>query len=377
MNGPHNDNPFQSPVIEQGSDAPAGEAIVAEGTFTQRDLKATYRALVYNWRTVAVLLVISLVMFSGTLGPIAGNYWTIGAAIYPLFCLAPLVVMLEILFYAQTYWRTKNAELKKEPEQQRITLDEQGVHFESLKMTSFLPWSRFTRLQKRRRLLVLVLKPFGFISLPSHYFESQDAFLAARKLISERIGTTSDVEPPPTEEYVDVEIPGAVSAAGTLTKKEFYTTCWLLVRSGILTTLLMVAGLVGIACYFVAADLTSGRVQSVPGSLMFLFAAAIFSIRWIRYYLGIRRTYRDVTSRARMRWTITAEKLFATSETFNLNIGWTEINRVIFRDEALILVYQKTQAFTLPRRFFASEEDWLQVNEWARRPAKSTQGENA
>lgn len=370
MNAPEADNPFESPAAEHDDFAPTGEAILAEGTFTQRDLKATYRALVYNWRTAAILAMVSLIVFAGLFGPLTSRFWVVGAVIYPLFCLLPLAVVLEVLFYVQTYWRTQNAELAKEPEPQRIVLDEQGIHFQSSRMKSLLPWTRFSRLQARSRILVIVARPFGFISLPAHFFESRDAFRAAKRLISEQLAIARTAPPPEIasdEQYVDAEVPGAISCAGTLTQREFYATCWLMVRRALVINFVVIGGLFGFSLYSAVAELAANRPQNLLISGMLMIGAVLSSIRWIRYYLGIRRTYRDVTSRIRTRWTITEEKLAAVSETFTLNIAWVEINRVVFRDDMLLLVYQKTQGFTLPRRFFQNEEDWRQVVAWARK----------
>ncbi|TWT33201.1 YcxB family protein [Blastopirellula retiformator] len=364
------ENPFASPTVEHDGVAPTGDAILAEGTFTQRDLKATYRALVYNWRITAILATVSLVVFAGLLNPLSGRYWAVGTVVYPLFCLLPLAVVLEVLFYVKTYWRTQNAELAKEPEPQRIVLDEQGIHFQSSRMKSLLPWTRFSRLQARSRILVIVARPFGFISLPAHYFESRDAFRAAKRLIIEQLALARTAPPPEItsdEQYVDAEIPGAISCAGTLTQREFYATCWLMVRRALLINFVVIGGVFGFSLYVAVVELAANRPQNLYISVMLLIGAALSSIRWIRYYLGIRRTYRDITSRIRTRWTITDEKLSAVSETFTLNIAWDEINRVVFRDDMLLLVYQKTQGFTLPRRFFQNEEDWRQVVEWARK----------
>lgn len=356
-------NPFQSPTAGQSLTAPAGKAIVAEGLFTQRDLKATYRALTYSWRTFWILIVVSLLVFSSLFGQLRGNYWFALAAIYPLFCLLPLAAMFEGLFYLQSYWRTQNAELAKEPEPQRVAISQQGLDFTSKRLKAQIPWTRFARLQTRRRILVLVLKPFGFISLPAHFFDSRDSFLAARDLIARQIGRVPDVaEPDPdAEDYVEAEIPGAIAAAGTMTAREFYWTNWLMIRRGILITAVVVLGLLGFSL-FVFLD---RGISAAPITAMFLIAAFLFSLRWLRHFFNLRRTYRDVTSKTRTRWMITADDLAATSATFTLNLRWDDVTRTIVRDDLLILVYQRTQAFALPRRYFASDEDWRQVIQWA------------
>ncbi|PQO48089.1 YcxB family protein [Blastopirellula marina] len=361
------DNPFQSPSAEQVLSAPAGKAILAEGTFTQRDLKATYRALVYGWRSILILCGVSLLVFSSLFGQLRGNYWIALAIIYPLFCLLPLAALFEGLFYLQTYWRTQNAELAKEPEQQRIAIREEGIDFVSKRLKAQLPWTRFARMQAKRRILVLILKPFGFISLPAHFFESRDAFLAARDLIAQRIGRAAEVasDAIDAEDYVEAEIPGAITAAGTLTKSEYYWTNWIMIRRGLLTTTVVGGGLLAFSIFLTFDLLASGQASRLPIIVMFVIAAFLFSLRWIRHFFNLRRTYRDVTSKARVRWTISADNLAATSETFTFNLQWDEVTRTIFRDDMLILVYQRTQAFALPRRYFASDDDWRQVNQWA------------
>lgn len=181
------ENPFQSPAAEKSSVAPTGETIVAAGTLTRRDLKAIYRALAYNPRTITAAVCFAVAFLAVVMYPFNSVRHLVTASICLVGLLMLGLLFLESLYYLQPYWRAQRAGLSTTPQPLRYRLDDAGLQIEWGTNESRIPWNSFTSLQASGDVLILYMSPNGWVALPAHFFESRDQFLAAQQRIRERL----------------------------------------------------------------------------------------------------------------------------------------------------------------------------------------------
>lgn len=187
MSSSDSDNPYQSPQDPEPN--PPGRAITAEGDFTQHDLKQVHRALLgkyrglFFWFFAAIMTLIVVLLLEGGLGKLR----TIAGVLF--FC-SPLLILLLLAkssYYWASSWRHHRAALVIKPTRQRMQLSDEGIRVTANEVELTFEWNRCARLLVERELLVILLKPSGWIALPAHFFNSRDDFLAAQRFIQERL----------------------------------------------------------------------------------------------------------------------------------------------------------------------------------------------
>lgn len=362
------ENPFSSPSQVDETTAPMTRKIVAEGTLTPQDLKNVHRAMnPYFWGFYAAFLLVLTIVYIGLASDATLQVKWLKVTIFLGSPILLLLLLSKTSYYWASSWRMRRAELRNKTAPQRIQLDERGIHLEADQSDLFLPWDRGHRFHAGRDLLVVFLKPHGWIALPAHFFDSRDEFLAAKNFIQElfrRTGPPASVKPPLNQESRHSATPGAVVASGVLTEKEYFQTHWVAFRNRLLKTVAPI-GVIAVPIVIVCSAFADESSKTILPLFAIFVLAGCVALIGLMNYIELQQRYRDSLLQPSTVWNINLTGI-SISPSFNPDrLLWNELDRITIHDHRLTFHY-KQHLLLLPRRFFASDEDWRQVIEWAR-----------
>lgn len=363
------ENPFQSPV-DPSAALSREEAIVAEGILTARDLRAAYLLQMLSRQSVAILLIGGIV---GSLLLAVGRpeFARIDSiAAYAVVIWLATLITISRLYYVFPYWRQSRRRLSAAPERQRITLSDAGLRSEAAGADVLLPWSQMARVRANRRIITIYARTGRLIFLPAHFFDSEADYRAARRKIDEGIRFAAsapawETKPSPPEPPADEE---TIVVAGELTWGELLHGYWHLLRWQILALTLSASLFAAIGAGLGLASwlLLEPDPALIPAALLPLLISALLVFIMALYYRAIRQVYLTQAAGVDRTWQITRRQLNETTPLERACIPWSEITKLVEREERLILIQQRRDVHILPRRFFASEAQWRQAVEWGR-----------
>ncbi|PQO35579.1 YcxB family protein [Blastopirellula marina] len=363
------ENPFQSPV-DPSESLGREEAIVAEGILTARDLRAAYLLQMFSRQSVAILLIgcVSGAMLLGLVRPeLARIEWIAAHAI--LISLATLITFSR-LYYVFPYWRQTRRRLLAAPERQRLTLSDAGIRIEAAGADVLLSWSQIGRVRANRRIMSIYARTGRLIFLPSHFFDSEADYRAARRKIDEGVRFAAsapawETKPSPPEPPADEE---TIVAVGELTWGELLHGYWHFLRWQILALTLLASLFAAIGVCLGGATwlLLEPDPALIPAALLPLLISALLVFIMALYYRAIRQVYLTQAAGVIRTWQITQQQLYETTPHERASIPWSEITKLVEHEERLILIQQRRDVHIVPRRFFASEAQWRQAVEWGR-----------
>ncbi|UUO05955.1 hypothetical protein M4951_21630 [Blastopirellula sp. J2-11] len=374
MNSPASDNPFQSPAAPSGP-VSNEEAIVAEGIFSSADWDNSYLLTLFNRGTVKFLLLTILlpsILFLFITGTTLGKIILMLILMLILLCL--LVVAMSALvglsYWCNTQWRTTRRRLAENPEPRQITISSAGIRVETPTGTQQYRWSEFSGLASNQKVIVLTLRIGVIVMTPSHFFESKAAYQAALRNISAYMLSAAPDNRHETAVAAIDSVPndedGAIVGSGELSWQEAKNSYWHIAWKSLLVYLVLFVTASGIGLTIaIQAWFRSEPFLFTPETAV--WSAAAGSIAWISWqsFRTLRNWYRDQVVGVIERWTITDIDLTCTSPRERMKYRWNEMTKTYVQPERIILIHRQFGAIQLPRRFFASDEDWRQVVDWA------------
>ncbi|MCC9607541.1 YcxB family protein [Blastopirellula sp. JC732] len=363
------ENPFQSPADIPN---PLGEEepLVAEGILTAADLHAAYRLLTFNPNMLAILLT-GCVIGALLLGTIHPELFRMEWVAFHTITIAALTLgTLSSLYFVFPYWRRMRRQLLASPERQRLTLTAAGIRLESAGTVVNIPWSQIQRVRASRRVLFLQTSTGRMIFAPAHFFESETDYRVARRKIADGMRFAASA-PAWTPLEVDAAAPvgdDAIVAEGENSWRDLLLCYWHLLWLPILLLLPIISLLAaGGFCLLVLTLFLLEPHPALP-ALILLHLAIPALLLWLAavYYRTIRRQYQSQVAGIHRKWTITKESLEETTPHEKTEYRWSDVTKLVEYDDRLLMIQNRRDAHCLPRRFFASDDDWRQVLAWAR-----------
>ncbi|EAQ82547.1 YcxB family protein [Blastopirellula marina] len=383
MNHPASDNPFQSPPAPPSDMLPTDEVITVEGVLSPKDLAAAYKLYCINGRTIGWMVAVTIAGFflyrAAKLEVWGMLLLLILASSITIFWLG----MYWLSYFLNPFWRAKRLLLQEVPQRSQIVFSESGVQFDSSAKTVLYVWSQFSQLLAGRKMLVLILKTGELLMIPSHFSTSEADFRQMRKKIAARLSLSEDFDAkisPDDQKEISFATSdsGEIAGEGYLQPNEYFIAQRQVFQNQFLLTVSFGVAACGAGAYFlwvaffvlpyqgVGIFNPQPETSVVGAGVSFLLAIASFFL--LRHRIGqSRRVYQDEFCGRLIRWLFNEQSLTCRTNHSRQTYDWKNITGAIEKGNQLILIHLNHHPLSLPRRFFASDEDWRQVVEWAQR----------